>query len=105
MKTDRGTVIVGDPLRLVDKYPNNRLVIGTGNLGVHQLETVIHCHPLSDGLHSLFNGIQTHRSSPKSSHTKEKVGANPPDDTAALRASRELYEKGKREATRHRSPV
>ncbi|HEX9423735.1 MAG TPA: hypothetical protein VF899_10855, partial [Pyrinomonadaceae bacterium] len=39
----------------------------------------------------------------KSTRPKEKVGANPPDDTAALRASRELYGKERVEATCHES--
>jgi len=38
--------------------------------------------------------------SEKLSRPKEKVGANPPDETAALRASRELYGNGFREASK-----
>jgi len=38
--------------------------------------------------------------SEKLSRPKEKVGANPPDETAALRASGELYGNGFLEASR-----
>src|ERR1043166_1879889 len=39
----------------------------------------------------------------KITYPKEKVGANPPDDNSALRASRELYGKGRVEANRHKA--
>jgi hypothetical protein len=34
---------VGDTLRLINEYTNNRLVLGAGYLGVHQLKAMIDC--------------------------------------------------------------
>jgi hypothetical protein len=70
---------------------------------MNKLQPVICTDALRYLSHALFNRTLTHRllSPPTKmlSRTKEKVGANPPDNTAALQASEELYEKGGREAS------
>src|SRR5689334_5883681 len=38
-----GAILVGNTLRLVNEYTNNRLVLGTGYLGVHQLKAMVDC--------------------------------------------------------------
>ena len=35
-----GAILVGDTLRLINEYTNNRLVLGAGYLGVHQLKAL-----------------------------------------------------------------
>ena len=43
VQADFGAILVGHTLRLVNEYTNNRLVLGAGYLGVHQLEAMIDC--------------------------------------------------------------
>jgi hypothetical protein len=42
-----GAILVGNTLRLINEYTNNRLVLGTGYLGVHQLKAMIDCDSFS----------------------------------------------------------
>src|SRR5258705_4079212 len=99
MNTDFRAVFVGNTLRLINENPNNRFVRGTSNLRVHQLEAVVDCHPFSDFLNPSCNRSVCHHHPQGVCRPKEKVGANPPDKTLCLRASWELYGKGRAEAT------
>ena len=63
------------------------------NLGMNQFKTVVDCDSVRDLSDSLFNRPGAHCGLRKSTRPKEKVGANPPDETAVLRASCELYGK------------
>jgi hypothetical protein len=83
---------------LVNEDANDRLVVRPSDFGVHQFKSVVDGHSLGNCSHTLFNRTRAHHALRKNHCPKEKVGANPPDHTAALRASRELYVKGRREA-------
>src|ERR1700752_54948 len=92
---DFGTILVGYTLRLVNKYTDNRLVLGACNFRVHQLEAMVDCHLFSQFLNPCRNRIVSHATLRPHSRPKKKVGANPPDKNPCLRASCELYVKGK----------
>jgi len=55
-----GTILVGHTLRLVNEYTNNRLVLGTGYLGVHQLKAMIDCDSFSEFLNPFCNRLVVH---------------------------------------------
>src|SRR2546426_657467 len=85
--------------RLVNENANNRLAVRPGDLRMHQFEPVVDGNSVGDLPNSLFNRPGAHCGLRKSTRPKEKVGANPPDETAVLRASCELYGKGLAYAT------
>ena len=74
------TILVSYAVGLVNKDTDDRLVIRPGDFGVYEFQSVVDSSTRLDPINTLR----------KSTRPKEKVGANPPDDTAALRASREL---------------
>jgi hypothetical protein len=47
MNAHCGAILVGHTLRLINEYTNNRLVLGAGYLGVHQLEAMVDCDSFS----------------------------------------------------------
>ena len=99
VETHFRTILVSYAVWLVNKDADDWLVIRSGDFRMNQFQSVIDCYSFGDCLHSLLNRTGPHPDLRKSSRPKEKVGANPPDDTAALRASRELYGKGIVEAS------
>src|SRR5258705_918944 len=75
MNTDFRAVFVGNTLRLINENPNNRLVRGTCNLRVHQLEAVVDCHPFSDFLNPSRNRSVCHSLPLKGSAAQKKKWA------------------------------
>src|SRR5215213_5862534 len=43
VRADFGAILVGNTLRLINEYTNNRLVLGAGYLGVYQLKAMVDC--------------------------------------------------------------
>ena len=70
-------ILVGDTLRLINEYTNNRLVLGAGYLGVHQLKAMVDCDSFSYFLNPLCNRLVSHCHLSKVLAPKEKVGAKP----------------------------
>src|SRR6185436_11568825 len=90
---------MSDAVWLINENADNRRVVRPGDFGVNQFESVVNGCAFSDCPHALLHQTRRHPNSlRKITHPKEKVGANPPDDNSALRASRELYVKGRVEA-------
>src|SRR5262245_33489357 len=103
MKTHFRAIFVGYTLRFVNENPNNWLIIGSGNFGMNQLESVVDCYPFSQFLNSLRNRILTHCHPPARLPRKIKSGREPTERDPALRASCELYGLGEVESTEQRS--
>src|SRR6185369_5149547 len=99
MRADFRAILVGYTLRLINKDTNNGFVLGAGNFRVHQLEAMVESDSFRQLLDACRNRIVPHCHLRTLSPPKEKVGANPPDETPCLRASGELYGKGLCEAT------
>src|SRR6185295_7986468 len=67
-------ILVGDTLRLINEYTNNRLVLGAGYLGVYQLKAMIDCDSFSYLLNPLSNRLVSHLSPSDGSRPKRKSG-------------------------------
>jgi len=72
-----GAILVGDTLRLINEYTNNRLVLGAGYLGVHQLKAMVDCDSFSKFLNPFCNRFVVHFTLLRVLAPKEKVGAKP----------------------------
>src|ERR1700730_1149219 len=81
MKTHCRAIFVSYTPRLVNEDSDNRFVFRARHLRVHQFQPLVNCDPLGKFLNSFFNRIRTHAPLREVSRPKEKVGANPPDET------------------------
>jgi hypothetical protein len=93
MQANLRAVLVSYSVWFINEYPDNWLLFRTGDFDVDKLETVVNCDLFGYFSETIFNRTGTQILPPKLCRAKEKVGANPPDETAALRASGELYGK------------
>ena len=82
MNADIGAIFVGYTVRLINENSDNRLVFGTCHFGMHEFQTVVDCHLFSQLMNAFGNRLFTHWANlGPASRPKEKVGANPPDET------------------------
>jgi hypothetical protein len=96
------TIFVSYTTWFVNENSNNRFVVRSGDLTMNQLESVVDGDSLGEpSIRSAIDlgFIAVSKNGRLSTVTQRKSGHSPPDETAVLRASEELYGKDRGEAT------